>query len=173
MIHSTKIKAIDNSAIKDGTDDRRTIPQGLFKPHMTTLISGKTGSGKSTALIRMLKAYCDAGVFQKVVLISPTASYDLESQIRDNQSEIKAFIKVGKANDARVQQLEADNTTPVNELQDTRARDQSDSSRLQGERDQAYRMFADLSRDLEVLEARNKSLTEELSRSRTRLPGWR
>ena len=63
MIHSTKIKAIDNSAIKDGTDDRRTIPQGLFKPHMTTLISGKTGSGKSIALIRMLKAYCDAGVF--------------------------------------------------------------------------------------------------------------
>jgi len=43
---------------------------------MTTLISGKTGSGKSTALIRMLKAYCDSGVFQKVVLISPTASYD-------------------------------------------------------------------------------------------------
>jgi len=76
MIHSTRIKAIDNSAIKDGADDKRKIPDGLFKPHMTTLISGKTGSGKSTALIRMLKAYCDAGVFQKVVLISPTASYD-------------------------------------------------------------------------------------------------
>ena len=40
------------------------------------MISGKTGSGKSTALIRMLKAYCDSGVFQKVILISPTAAYD-------------------------------------------------------------------------------------------------
>ena len=76
MIHSTKIQSIDNSIIKDGDSDRRTISKGLFKPHMTTMVSGKTGSGKSTALIRMLKAYCDARVFQKVILISPTASYD-------------------------------------------------------------------------------------------------
>ena len=76
MIQSTKIKALLNEQIKDKADDKRTIPPGLFKPHMTTLISGKTGSGKSTALIRMIKAYCDAGVFQKVILISPTAAYD-------------------------------------------------------------------------------------------------
>jgi predicted ATP-dependent serine protease len=57
------------------------IPQGLFKPHMTWMISGKTGSGKSTALIQMLKAYCDAGVFQKVILISPTASFDAKYKI--------------------------------------------------------------------------------------------
>jgi hypothetical protein len=78
MIHSTKIKTIANEHIQDGADDKRQIPQGLFKPHMTAMISGKTGSGKSTALIRMLKAYCDAGVFQKVVLISPTAAYDMK-----------------------------------------------------------------------------------------------
>jgi hypothetical protein len=76
QIHSTKIKTISNAPIKDLSDDTRKIPQGLFKPHLTTMISGKTGSGKSTALIRMLKAYCDAGVFQKVILISPTAAYD-------------------------------------------------------------------------------------------------
>eukprot|EP01048_Picozoa_sp_COSAG05_P015356 COSAG05_NODE_1844_length_3977_cov_2.730015_2_plen_279_part_00 len=76
MIQSTKIQALTNEQIKDRADDKRVIPPGLFKPHMTTLISGKTGSGKSTALIRMLKAYCDAGVFQKVILISPTAAYD-------------------------------------------------------------------------------------------------
>jgi hypothetical protein len=29
----------------------------------------------------MLKAYCDAGVFQKVVLISPTAAYDVKYQM--------------------------------------------------------------------------------------------
>jgi len=78
MIQSTKIKTIANEHIQDGADDKRQIPQGLFKPHMTAMISGKTGSGKSTALIRMLKAYCDAGVFQKVVLISPTAAYDMK-----------------------------------------------------------------------------------------------
>ena len=66
MIQSQKIKTITNATIKDGSDDKRKIPPGLFKPHMTWMISGKTGSGKSTALIRMLKAYCDSGVFQKV-----------------------------------------------------------------------------------------------------------
>ena len=76
MIQSQKIKTISNQTIKDGSDDKRKIPPGLFKPHMTWMISGKTGSGKSTALIRMLKAYCDSGVFQKVILISPTAAYD-------------------------------------------------------------------------------------------------
>ena len=75
-VASTKIKSIANETIKDGSDDKRSIPDGSFKPHMTWMISGKTGSGKSTALIRMLKAYCDAGVFQKVILISPTAAYD-------------------------------------------------------------------------------------------------
>ena len=78
MIRATTIKSINNDVIRDSSDDTRRIPAGLFKPHMTTLISGKTGSGKSTALIRMLKAYCDAGVFQKVILISPTAAYDLK-----------------------------------------------------------------------------------------------
>ena len=75
-VASTKIKSISCDSIKDGSDDKRSIPDGLFKPHMTWMISGKTGSGKSTALIRMLKAYCDKGAFQKVILISPTAAYD-------------------------------------------------------------------------------------------------
>ena len=75
-IQATKIKSIPYKSIKDGSDDKRKIPPGMLKPHMTFMISGKTGSGKSTALIRMLKAYCDAGVFQKVILISPTAAYD-------------------------------------------------------------------------------------------------
>ena len=80
-IESQKIKTITNETIKDGSDDKRKLPPGLFKPHMTWMISGKTGSGKSTALIRMLKAYCDAGVFQKVILISPTAAFDVKYQM--------------------------------------------------------------------------------------------
>ena len=76
MIKSSKINAIPYGAIREPGDDKRRIPQGMFKPHMTWMVSGKTGSGKSTALIRLLKPYCDAGVFQKVVLISPTAAYD-------------------------------------------------------------------------------------------------
>jgi hypothetical protein len=40
------------------------------------MVSGKTGSGKSTAVIHMLKAYTDNKVFQKMILISPTAAYD-------------------------------------------------------------------------------------------------
>lgn len=76
MIKSTKIKTIQNSRINESGKDQRTVPQGLFKPHMTCMLSGKTGSGKSTALIHMLKAYFDAGTFQKLVVISPTVQYD-------------------------------------------------------------------------------------------------
>jgi hypothetical protein len=100
-------------------------------------------------------------------------TYALESQIRDNQSEIKAFIKAGKTGDPRLRQLETDNATLVNELQETRTRGQGESSRLQDERNQAYAKFADISRDLEVLEQRNMSLTQELSRSRASASGSR
>ena len=100
-------------------------------------------------------------------------TYALESQIRDNQSEIKAFIQAGKANDARVQLLEADNTSLVNDLQQTRTRGQGVSSRLRAERDQAYVKFGDISKDLELLEQRNQGLTEELSRSRASASGSR
>ena len=92
-IQSHKIQTITNATIKDGNDDKRKLPPGLFKPHMTWMISGKTGSGKSTALIQMLKAYCDAGVFQKVILISPTAAFDAKykmlplTEVHENYSE--------------------------------------------------------------------------------------
>ena len=87
-IQSNKIKAIPYGAIKEPGEDKRKIPPGMFKPHMTFMISGKTGSGKSTALIRMLKAYCDSGVFQKVVLISPTAAYDAKYKMLPNGNAI-------------------------------------------------------------------------------------
>jgi hypothetical protein len=92
-IQSHKIQTITNATIKDGNDDKRKLPPGLFNPHMTWMISGKTGSGKSTALIQMLKAYCDAGVFQKVILISPTAAFDAKykmlplTEVHENYSE--------------------------------------------------------------------------------------
>ena len=76
MIKSTRIKTIKNTPIHEKCRDCRKIPQGLFKPHMTFMVSGKTGSGKSTAVIHMLKAYTDNKVFQKMILISPTAAYD-------------------------------------------------------------------------------------------------
>lgn len=76
MIQSTKIKTIQNTPIHDKNMDTRKIPAGLFNPHMTFMVSGKTGSGKSTAVIHMLKAYTNNKVFQKMVLISPTAAYD-------------------------------------------------------------------------------------------------
>ena len=57
MIQSTKIKTIQNTPIHDKNMDTRKIPAGLFNPHMTFMVSGKTGSGKSTAVIHMLKAY--------------------------------------------------------------------------------------------------------------------
>ena len=81
MIQANKIKAIRYGALKEPGDRKRKIPTGMFDPHMTWMISGKTGSGKSTALIQMLKAYCDSGVFQKVVLISPTAAYDAKYKL--------------------------------------------------------------------------------------------
>ena len=90
MIHSTRIKAIDNSPIKDGADDKRTIPPGLFKPHTTTLISGKTGSGKSTALIRMLKAYCDAGRRCVSEIDSDFPDGELRCQIQDAAAHRRA-----------------------------------------------------------------------------------
>ena len=77
MIRTKRINTIKNDPIKKGCQDCRKIPEGLFTPHMTFMISGeKNGSGESTAAIHMLKAYTDNKVFQKMVLISPTVAYD-------------------------------------------------------------------------------------------------
>ena len=54
--------------IQEGGKDKREIPTGLFKPHMTFMLSGKTGSGKSTALLNMVESYTDNDVFQKIVV---------------------------------------------------------------------------------------------------------
>ena len=117
MIKTQKIRTITNETIKDGSDDKRTIPPGLFKPHMTWLISGKTGSGKSTALIRMLKAYCDSGVFQKVILISPTAGFDAKynmlplTDVYEEYSEplLNEIMEEQKADIEEYKQIEEDN----------------------------------------------------------------
>ena len=117
MIKTQKIRTITNETIKDGSDDKRTIPPGLFKPHMTWLISGKTGSGKSTALIRMLKAYCDAGVFQKAILISPTAGFDAKykmlplTDVYEEYSEplLNEIMEEQKADIEEFKQIEEDN----------------------------------------------------------------
>ena len=50
MIRTKRINTIKNDPIKEGCQDCRKIPEGLFKPHMTFMISGKTGSGESTVL---------------------------------------------------------------------------------------------------------------------------
>jgi len=115
-IQATKIKSIPYKSIKDGSDDKRKIPPGMFKPHMTFMISGKTGSGKSTALIRMLKAYCDAGVFQKVILISPTAAYDAKykllplSEIHEDYTDslLNEIMEEQKADIDEFKQIEED-----------------------------------------------------------------
>jgi hypothetical protein len=67
--------------IQEGGKDKREIPTGLFKPHMTFMLSGKTGSGKSTALLNMVNSYTDNDVFQKIVVISPTVQFDEKFKI--------------------------------------------------------------------------------------------
>ena len=115
-IQATKIKSIPYKSIKDGSDDKRKIPPGMFKPHMTFMISGKTGSGKSTALIRMLKAYCDSGVFQKVILISATGDYDAKykmlplTEIHEDYSDslLNEIMEEQKADIDEYKQIEED-----------------------------------------------------------------
>ena len=78
MVIKTQINSIKNSAIKVGADDNRDYPKALFKPHFTLMVSGKTGSGKSNAILNMLKQYDATATFQKRILISPTAMNDLK-----------------------------------------------------------------------------------------------
>ena len=81
MINATRIQTIKNGMIQEGGKDKREIPTGLFKPHMTFMLSGKMGSGKSTALLNMVKSYTDNDVFQKIVVISPTVQFDEKFKI--------------------------------------------------------------------------------------------
>ena len=75
-VTTSSIQACENKLLPDGPKDKRPLPKNLPRPAMHIGFSGKTGSGKSNALIRMLMEYQKKDAFQKIILISPTASTD-------------------------------------------------------------------------------------------------
>ena len=94
-------------------------------------------------------------------------SYALERQIRDNQSEIKAFIQAGRGDNAQVRQLQGDNQALLQNLEQTRnTLSQRDQKLLQKQRtvDSVFIGFADIDDKMKQLRQENQSLTQQLSR---------
>ncbi len=77
MITSTLLKgAPTNDPLPGPKKDHRPLPPHCPKPHLIALFSGRTGSGKTNALVQLLRAYKEQDVFQRHILISPTAMTD-------------------------------------------------------------------------------------------------
>ena len=77
MIKTKKLAgAPSNDPLPGPKTDHRPLPKHCPKPHLIMLVSGATGSGKTNALCQLLRAYKEKDVFQKHILISPTAMTD-------------------------------------------------------------------------------------------------
>ncbi len=68
--------APSNDPLPGPKKDHRPLPKHCPKPHLIFLVSGATGSGKTNSLVQLLRAYKEHDVFQKHILISPTAMTD-------------------------------------------------------------------------------------------------
>ena len=76
-VHEKKLPKVLNLRPIPGKDlDGRKIPLGLFKPSYVGGFVGKTGSGKSTALLNMLQEYQRSKTFDRYILFSPSAEDD-------------------------------------------------------------------------------------------------
>ena len=76
MIQATKIKAPEMRLIKGAEFDGRAYPEGLFQPHFQVGYCGRSGSGKSNAMMVALLEYQRLKTFDKMILISPSANED-------------------------------------------------------------------------------------------------
>ena len=63
--------------------DNRKVPLGLFQPSYVAGFVGKTGSGKSTALLNMLQEYQKSNTFDKFILFSPSSEDDPKYRVID------------------------------------------------------------------------------------------
>lgn len=63
--------------------DNRKVPIGLFQPSYVAGFVGKTGSGKSTALLNMLQEYQKSNTFDKFILFSPSSEDDPKYRVID------------------------------------------------------------------------------------------
>lgn len=63
--------------------DNRKLPEGLFQPSYVAGFVGKTGSGKSTALLNMLQEYQKTDTFDKFILFSPSSEDDPKYRVID------------------------------------------------------------------------------------------
>jgi type IV pilus assembly protein PilB len=108
---STGVPTLDGLGFRKKYRD--TIQQEIKKPHGMILITGPTGSGKSTTLVTMLGMINDEGV--NISTLEDPVEYFLPGV---NQSQIKPEIKFTFANGLRALLRQDPNVIMVGEIRD-------------------------------------------------------
>ena len=93
-------------------------------------------------------------------------SYALEQQIRDNQSEIKAFIQAGNGDNNQVRRLQVQNQALIDDLERTQTsgrRHEHQIGRQHHRIDQMFKFEGEQAQEIERLKVENLSITQQMS----------
>jgi len=86
------IKGLQNLPIKSILAEPRKSPETMPGKPFLGVVCGSRGSGKSTALINLVKLYAPYHFFDKIILFSPTYMNDVKLQTLEDDERYKFIV---------------------------------------------------------------------------------